>query len=135
MRNSPYGTVGPELVAAARWCVLLIFALIALAMLGHFATKAVVNDGVEDFDVPEVQEFAQDAVTGAWFLIDNPIQRIYIPAVRVTAVERIPGHCSDPTIPRGPRRDYRAEVRTYTLFAIPAGRLEVTCGGRHIGYR
>lgn len=132
MRNSLHGTVGPELVAAARWVVLLAVGLIALVVVGHLVTKAVVDNGVADFRSPEQQDIAEAAVAGAWMLLDNPIQRVYKPAVRVTAVDRDPGHC---LAPRGSRTEYRGEVRTYTLFAIPAGTLYFTCGGRQIGWR
>ena len=133
MRNSPYGTVGPELVAAARAAVLLVFGLIALVVLGHGITKILVDSGVENFRSPEERRLAEAAVRVAWLNIDNPIQRVYTPAVRVTVVERAPGHCDDPTIPEGPRKDYRAKVSIYTLFAIPARTAYLTCGGRYMG--
>ena len=132
MRDSLHGTVGWELVAAARGAVWLAVGIIVLVFVGHLVTKAVVQDGVADLRSPEERDIAEAVVVGAWLLIDNPIQRLYRPAVRVTAIQRDPGHCP---APGGSATQYRGELRAYTLFAIPAGTIYFTCGGREMGWR
>ena len=61
-------------------------------------------------------------------MLDHPLQRLFIPAWRVVDVRREPGRCEEPLGPLE-LRDYVADVRLYTLFALPYRTVAVTCGG------
>jgi hypothetical protein len=104
-----------------------------LLIAGWYVPHRVVGDGIDHFaDDPAKQVVAQGAYNGAWMLQDNPVLRGLTPAVRVTEVKRVPGHCSagDPGS-NEPNADYQARVQLYTFFAIPAGVVYATCGGWH----
>jgi hypothetical protein len=92
-----------------------------------------ISDGIERLDRhpdPTYAYVGQQAYHDAWMHHDNPIQRVAMPAVRVSRVWRDPGHCpQDDPGGREPYADWRAEVRFYTYFGIPGPVLSVTCGG------
>ena len=90
-----------------------------------------VPDGVDRLPPGSVErEVASRAYPGAWTLNDNPVGRVLLPGVRVTRVWPEPGHCgASEQAAEGRARDYRAEVRLHSLFAIPGPVVQIRCGG------
>ncbi len=88
------------------------------------------DDGVNQYQHdPTMYAVAQRAVQDAWMHNDNPIGRLLMPAARVVSVTKVPGHCPSGPGADQPYAEYRARVRYYTVFAIPAATLYVSCGG------
>jgi len=77
---------------------------------------------------PAAEEVARASSELAYAMLDHPVQRLFIPAWRVVDVRREPGRCTELLGP-SELRDYVAEVRLYTLFALPYRTVTVTCGG------
>ena len=108
--------------------------LVAILGLAWFLVPFwLISSGVARFERnPDlaIGRVAAAAYEAAWMRNDNPIGRMLMPAARVRRVWRDPGHCA-PSEPGGrePYADYRAEVRFYTYFGIPAKVVHVTCGG------
>ena len=104
-----------------------------LLLIGWLVPRLLIRDGVDLFTSDPVAHLvAQEALSGAWQLQDNPLARLLTPAARVVQVWRDPGHC--PLSEPGGKERYaawRARVRLYTFFALPAGTIHVTCGGWH----
>ena len=112
--------------------ILLIAALGAAALVAPL----MIPDGVEQRAPGSVErDVASRAFQGAWMLNDNPIGRVFLPGMRVSRVWQEPGHCG-PTeiVPDARTRDYRAEVRLYSLFAIPGPVVQVRCGGANYSW-
>ena len=105
--------------------------VLAFLLIGWSIPKFLIRDGVDRFaGDPATHAVAEDALFGAWQLQDNPFARLLTPAARVVAVWADPGHC--PIAEPGGQEahaGYRARVRLYTLFGVPAGTIHVTCGG------
>lgn len=104
-----------------------------LLFVGWYVPRRVVSNGIDRFAGDRAAHLvAQEAYYGAWMLRDNLVLRGLTPAVRVVEVKLVPGHCpaGDPGSDE-PYADYQARVQFYTLFAIPAGVVYITCGGRH----
>ena len=115
----------------ARWQVLVAFALMALVGMGYGITAVVVEDGTEKYQESEEREIAEESLLQVRLML-NPLERWITPGVRVTSVAREPGHCTGDPRELG---EYRATVRTYTLFAIPAAEFEASCGVGYIARR
>ena len=88
-----------------------------------FVGALLVRDGLGRF-AGEARGAAEHALSAAPSrCADEPGYRILRRWFRVVAVELAPGSCWDE-----PVRDYRATLRTYTVFAIPTGEVTVHCG-------
>jgi len=134
--------------------LLLLFAgATAVAILGITITTWRIDDGLDRFrQDPLAHTVARDAYLMAQVHRDNIFQRLLAPFARVVSVTRRAGHCLAPAsrvtqtplpagsgppalarIPGRPAeaalREYTAQVRFYTFFAIPAGEVYLSCGG------
>ncbi len=111
-------------------CLVILAALLALFLAGLILPTYLVGSGVDDFEGRE-RRMATRALFHGTAYYDGP------PLVLGWHVEGVE-EC--PPLPRGeePREDgYRAwtggrsaRIGAYTLFGIPRGEVEVTCGGR-----
>lgn len=107
--------------------------VLTLLLVGWSIPRFLIRDGVDRFaGDPVTHAVAEGALSGAWQLQDSPFARLVTPAARVVEVWRDPGHCpgSEPG-GREAHAGYRASVRLYTFFGLPAGTIHVTCGGWH----
>ena len=110
---------------------LLVIGLAVTALIGWAVPRWLVGDGVEEFrSDPERHSMAAEAHDLTLRLQESPIERLFIPGVRVVRVEREPGHCEagEPGASE-PMADFTATVRLYSWFGIPAGEVRVSCGG------
>lgn len=104
--------------------------LFFLLLIGWFLPRWLVNDGTARYrNDAAMHSVAQRAYADAWMHNDNPIGRLLTPAARVVSVTQVPSHCPWGPGSDQPYADYQAQVRFYTVFAIPAGTLYGTCGG------
>ena len=120
-------------------CLVIVAVLLALFIAGAVLPTGLIGSGVRDFKGDE-RRMAQRAFFymttyyGASFLnYGEYVGPALVLGWRVKGVEECP------PLPRGeePREDsYRAyaggsaRIGAYTLFGIPRGEVEVTCGGR-----
>jgi hypothetical protein len=103
-------------------------------LVGYLVPRHLVPNGVSQYPAGTVErQVAEDArflgaTVGRRALVPRPLFPV-LPVVRVDGVRREPGSCTE--YPPGSVRnaDYTARVTVYTLFAIPASRVRVTCGG------
>ena len=103
-------------------------ALVGLLAVGRWLTPAVVSDGYDAGADVAAATVARASAELAYSTLDHPVQRLLIPARRVVDVRREPGNCSEPLGPPE-HREYVADVRLYTLFALLYRTVTVTCGG------
>lgn len=132
---------------------LFIAAAVAVAILGMTVTLWRVDDGIDRFrENPLALTVARRAYVMAQVHRDNIFQRLLSPVATVVAVKRFAGHCLDPVsevrqapasnrpgmpaLMPGPAqpdaaalREYKAQVRFYTFFAVPVADVSVSCGG------
>jgi hypothetical protein len=91
-----------------------------------------VSDGLARF-TGEARVAAQDALLSAQLgCFDNPIERLLIQKVRIVSLELKPEGCPEADIVAGP--NYRAVLKSYTVFGIPTAIISV-CRGEVICYR
>lgn len=109
-----------------RWIVSALLVLLLCA--GAAVPFWLVSNGVDEYS-GDARYVARQAYRAAWEWNDNPIGRALTPAARVQKVWRDPGHCIGQPGAHTPYADWRAEVRYVTYFGIPAGKINVTCGG------
>ena len=121
-------------------CLSVFAVLVVLLLSGVYLPSWIIGDGVEDFEGSE-----RRAASAALYLVTtlygyssiDVLEYVGPPLVigwHVEGVEKCP------PLPRGeePRKNgYRAwtggrsaRIGAYTLFGIPRGEVEVTCGGR-----
>lgn len=154
------GAMGYELPTAkiAGGIVAAAIAALLLFALGLVIAHRSIDSGIDDFQHDRIAHaVAKKAHEVAWVHVDNPIQRLLMPAAKVVLVEPRAGHCNsvgssdgaaNMNVPRDPRmrlradpgvatldpswaqmREYVARVRFYTSFGIPAVAVSVTCKG------
>ena len=114
-----------------RWLVLsslYTLALVGLLTVGRWVTRTATAGGYDAGGEPAAETVARASSELAHAMLDHPLQRLLIPVWRVVDVRREPGHCEEPLGPLD-LRDYVADVRLYTLFALPYRTVAVTCGG------
>lgn len=108
--------------------VLLATVSVLLGVLltaGYTSTKLLVSNGLDRL-MGEERAAAQHALLWAGIgCLDNPIERVLTPKIRVADVKLEPGYC--PVNARRVRH-YQAVIRSYTFFGIPAGTISVSCG-------
>lgn len=85
---------------------------------GYASTALVVSDGLDRF-TGEERAAAQDALDRAQSACVEHVENLLRWKMRVVEVKLGPEACP-----------YRAELRTYTFFGIPTGRISVLCGTR-----
>jgi hypothetical protein len=114
-----------------KWLVLgplYALALVGLLTVGRWVTRAAATGGYDAGGEPAAETVARASSELAHAMLNHPLQRLFIPAWRVMDVRREPGRCEEPLGPPEVRA-YVADVRLYTLFALPYRTVEVTCGG------
>jgi len=93
--------------------------LLCAAVLGGYAsTELLVDSGVEPFTGYE-RAAAEEALEEAQSSCVEHVENLLRWKMQVVDVELGPESCP-----------YRAELRTYTVFGIPTGRILVLCGTR-----
>lgn len=117
------------------WIPKLLVGLGILLAVGFADTRLLVGDGSDRF-AGEERAIAQDALLSAQIgCLDHPVVSMLIRRIRIVEAKFEP-RCRE----EGPsaRQGYRAVLRAYTFFVIPAGTIsvrcgEVVCGGRGWG--
>jgi hypothetical protein len=129
LADDPPGAASPlrkRLVLAPFYAL----AFVGLIALGRWLTQLVVTDGYAGEGTVAEATVGRASAELAYAMLDHPVQRLLLPAWRVLEVRREPGHCTEPFPERPEIRDLMADVRIYTLFALPYRTVTVTCGGR-----
>lgn len=100
-----------------------VAALTSLAlMVGYASTELLVDSGLERFSGDE-RVAAEAALDQAQSACVEHVENLLRWKMQVVDVKPGPASCP-----------YRAELRTYTVFSIPTGRISVLCGRRvHCG--
>jgi hypothetical protein len=105
-------------------------ALVGFLAIGRWVTQAVVRDHGELPEDPASQTVARSALLLAYTINDDPAGRFFLPRAQVSRVYRQEGSCTlYPATADIPHLDHVAEVRFFTLYAVPVRRERVTCGG------
>lgn len=115
-----------------KWGVLVPLyglALVGLVTMGRFVTDLAVTEGYAGGGTTAEATVGRASAELAYSMLDHPVQRLLLPAWRVVEVRSEKAHCTEP-LGEPALRDYVAEVRLYTLFALPYRTVTVTCGGR-----
>lgn len=118
-------------VAHRKWLVLgplYALALVGSVTVGHAVTRAVAGRGYDAGADAAAATVAREAHQLTYAMLDHPVQRLFIPGWRVVDVRLEPGRCTEP-LGEPALRDYVADVRLYTFFALPYRTVAVTCGG------
>ena len=107
-----------------RWAIVwvLVLGLVVIPAAGVGSTRLLVSNGLARFAGPP-RIAAQHALLWAELGCSEPLDRLWRLKHQVTTVQLNPGTCAVGAVPA-----YRAEVKTYTFFAIPAGKVSVNCG-------
>jgi hypothetical protein len=117
----------------AWWTALLLVLSISLALpiLGYGVTKAFVSDGLDQFasDSTRMAVAAEAVSTSRLVCLNKPGVTLFMPAIRVTHVERTDAPCTDAPGIRPGAPHYTASIRAYTLFGIPLKTFHAACNG------
>lgn len=95
-----------------------------LLTLGVACTGLFVNDGLDRLTEHELA-FVPDALAMAQGCFDHPFERVLGRKFQIVELKLV-GYCAPEGLP--PRLNYRAVLRSYTLFGIPTGTITVNCG-------
>lgn len=107
--------------------LILLITVIIIGYIGLASAMFLVSDGLERFSGRDL-EFAREALVMAHIgCADHPIQRAMMWKLKVVEVKFDP-QCQHKNWPFSVDYDYRAVVRTYTLFGIPTGKITTDCG-------
>ena len=115
------------------WIALLIAVALffVVPVLGYGVTKAFVSDGIEGFAADSTRRaVASEAVSTARLAcLNKPGVTLLIPEIRVTSVARTELPCADAPGIRPGADHYIANLRAYTLFAVPLRTFRASCNG------
>ena len=125
--------------------VLTVIVLLAVLRVGWVLPQRLIGNGVDGYAGPE-KPYASNAIDEAKSLMSEGLNPggILVSAYRVTRVMRCPEYpirCGPPTLKNGvyyenpacEGKPFAVEVQTYTIFAVPSGKVGVNCGGS-VGY-
>lgn len=120
-----------------RSLLILALILVALLVVGRVVTASFVDDGIDRYaeGTPE-RVVAETATRNAASLTRRMLLPralfFLLPKVGATEVQLKEGHCTEYPPGSFPHLDYVAEVRVYTLFAIPVRSFTLQCGGNFL---
>lgn len=100
---------------------------VVIGLIGYLIPVIVIDHGLGSFSGDEL-EVARTALSASRHFADHPLERLAFIRARVVHVEYVPDHCPGHA-DADALSDYTAQVRYYTLFALPIEMIYATCGG------